>query len=54
MIKKFKNKIFKGKFTRTKMNNCIITDATLDNCELIDTDLRNLKYVRYSDFIGHN
>ncbi len=51
---KFKNKISKGKFTRTKMNNCIITDARLDNCEFVDTDLRNLKYGRYPDFIGHS
>jgi WD40 repeat protein len=36
------------------MNNCIITDAKLDNCEFIDTDLRNLKYGRYPDFIGHS
>ncbi len=54
MIKKFFKKILKGKFTRTKMNNCIITDAGLDNCEFIETDLRNLKYGRYPDFIGHS
>ncbi len=36
------------------MNNCIITDARLDNCEFIDTDLRSLKYGRYLDFIGHS
>ncbi len=36
------------------MNNCIITDARLDSCEFIDTDLRNLKYGRYPDFIGHS
>ncbi len=36
------------------MNNCIITDARLDNCEFVDTDLRNLKYGRYLDFIGHS
>jgi WD40 repeat protein len=36
------------------MNNCIITDARLDNGEFIDTDLRNLKYGRYPDFIGHS
>ncbi len=34
------------------MNNCIINDARLDNCEFVDTDLRNLKYGRYPDFIG--
>jgi WD40 repeat protein len=54
VIKKFKNKIFKSKFARTKMNNCIITDARLDNCEFVDTDLRNLKYGRYPDFISHS
>jgi WD40 repeat protein len=54
MIKKFKNKILKGKFTRTKMNNCIMTDARLDSCEFVETDLRNLKYGRYPDFIGHS
>jgi WD40 repeat protein len=53
IIKKFENKITKGKFTRTKMNNCIMTDARLDNCEFVDTNLRNLKYGRYPDFIGH-
>jgi WD40 repeat protein len=53
MIKKFKNKIIKGKFTRTKMNNSIINDARLDNCEFVETDLRNLKYGRYPDFLGH-
>ncbi len=45
--------MFKGKFTRTKMNNCIITDARLNNCEFVHTDLRNLKYGRYPDLIGH-
>ncbi len=54
MIKKCKNKIFNGKFARTKMNNCILTDARLDNCEFVDTDLINLKYGRYPDFIGHS
>ncbi len=36
------------------MNNCIMTDARLDNCEFVETDLRNLKYGRYPDFIGHS
>ncbi len=36
------------------MNNCIITDARLDNCQFVETDLRNLKYGRYPYFIGHN
>jgi WD40 repeat protein len=31
-----------------------MTDARLDNCEFIDTDLRNLKYGRYPDFKGHS
>ena len=35
------------------MNHCIITDARLDKCEFVKTDLRNLKYGRYPDFIGH-
>jgi WD40 repeat protein len=54
IIYNFKTKIIKGKFTGTKMNNCIMTDARLDNCEFVDTDLRNLKYGRYPDFIGHS
>ncbi len=36
------------------MDNCIITDARLNNCEFVDTDLRNLKYGRYLYFIGHS
>jgi WD40 repeat protein len=36
------------------MDNCIITDARFNNCEFIHTDLRNLKYGRYPDFIGHS
>jgi WD40 repeat protein len=36
------------------MNNCIITDARLNSCEFVETDLRNLKYGRYPDFIGHS
>ncbi len=36
------------------MDNCIITDTRLDNCEFFDTDLRNLKYGRYPNFIGHS
>jgi WD40 repeat protein len=31
-----------------------MTDAKLDNCEFVETDLRNLKYGRYPDFIGHS
>jgi uncharacterized protein YjbI with pentapeptide repeats len=48
-----KNKTFKGKFTRTNMNNCIIADARLNSCKFVGTDLRNLNYGRYPDFIGH-
>jgi WD40 repeat protein len=36
------------------MNNCILTDARLDECEFVETDLRNLKYGRFPDFLGHN
>jgi WD40 repeat protein len=54
IINNFKNKIIKGKFTREKMNNCIMTDARLDNCEFVETDLRNLKYGRYPDFRGNS
>jgi WD40 repeat protein len=32
----------------------MMTDARLDNCEFVETDLRNLKYGRYKDFIGHS
>jgi WD40 repeat protein len=31
-----------------------MTDASLDNCEFVETDLRNLKYGRYPDFIRHS
>jgi WD40 repeat protein len=31
-----------------------MTDARLDNCKFVDTDLRNLTYGRYPDFIGHS
>ncbi len=36
------------------MNKCMMTDARLDSCEFVDTDLRNLKYGKYPDFIGHS
>jgi WD40 repeat protein len=32
----------------------MMTDARLDSCEFVDTDLRNLKYGKYPDFIGHS
>ncbi len=35
------------------MSNCIITDARLNKCEFVDTNLRNLKYGRCADFTGH-
>jgi WD40 repeat protein len=31
-----------------------MTDARLDNCQLVETDLRNLKYGRYPDFVEHS
>jgi WD40 repeat protein len=36
------------------MNSCTLTDACLDSCDFIETDLRNLKYGRYPDFKGHS
>ncbi len=36
------------------MNNCMMTDARFDICQFVDTDLRNLKYEKYPDFIDHN
>ncbi len=36
------------------MNDCCITDALLNNCEFVGTDLRNLRYGRYPDLIGHS
>ncbi len=35
------------------MNSCILTDACLDECVFVESDLRNLKYGRYPDFLGH-
>jgi WD40 repeat protein len=36
------------------MNNSIITDARLDYCDIIESDLRNMEYGRYPDFTGHS
>jgi WD40 repeat protein len=36
------------------MNHCILTDACLDECEFVESDLTNLKYGRYPDFLGHS
>jgi WD40 repeat protein len=35
------------------MNDSLITDACLDSCKFIESDLRNIEYGRYPDFIGH-
>jgi WD40 repeat protein len=32
----------------------IITDTRLDSCDYIESDLRNIEYGRYPDFIGHS
>jgi WD40 repeat protein len=36
------------------MNDSIITDARLDSCDFIESDLRNIEYSRYPDFLGHS
>jgi WD40 repeat protein len=43
-----------GNFTHTQMRNSVITDALLDSCKFIETDLKNIKYSRYPDFEGHS
>jgi WD40 repeat protein len=35
------------------MNHSILTDTRLNNCHFIESDLRNIEYSRYPDFIGH-
>jgi WD40 repeat protein len=35
------------------MKNALISDARLNNCVFNNTDLRNLDYGRFPDFIGH-
>ncbi len=49
----YKRDLTGSKFNKTQLNKCIITDARLDSCDFIETDLRNLKYGRYTDFKGH-
>ncbi len=51
---KFINHLSLGNFSRTKLSDCNITDARLDSCVFTQSDLRNLKYGRYPDFIGHS
>jgi uncharacterized protein YjbI with pentapeptide repeats len=41
-------------FTRTSMKDSIITDAILDSCCFMESDIRNIEYSRYPDFLGHN
>jgi WD40 repeat protein len=36
------------------MKDSIITDARLDSCDFIESDIRNIEYSRYPDFIGHS
>jgi WD40 repeat protein len=35
------------------MKDSILTDARLDSCYFIESDLRNIEYSRYPDFLGH-
>jgi WD40 repeat protein len=35
------------------MKDCTITDARLESCNFIESDLKNIEYSRYPDFIGH-
>ncbi len=35
------------------MKDSIITDAILDSCDFIESDIRNIEYSRYPDFLGH-
>ncbi len=42
-----------GNFKNTLMNDSVLNDACLNQCEFIGSDLRNIKYGRYPDFIGH-
>ncbi len=39
-----------GNFTRTSIKESIITDARLDSCDFIESDMRNIEYSRYPDF----
>jgi WD40 repeat protein len=36
------------------MKNSIITDAKLDSCDFIESDLSNIEYSRYPEFLGHS
>jgi WD40 repeat protein len=36
------------------MKDSIITDAKLDSCDFIESDIRNIEYSRYPDFLGHS
>jgi WD40 repeat protein len=36
------------------MKDCVVTDARLDSCDFIESDLRNIEYSRYPDFLGHS
>jgi WD40 repeat protein len=36
------------------MNSCNLTDARLNFCNFLKSDLRNLKCGRYPDLIGHS
>jgi hypothetical protein len=45
---------FIGNFTRTSMKDSIITDARLDSCDFIESDIRNIEYSIYPDFLGHS
>jgi WD40 repeat protein len=35
------------------MNDSLLNDACLNSCKFIESDLRDIKYGRYPDFIGH-
>jgi WD40 repeat protein len=35
------------------MNDSLLTDACIDSCKFIESDLRNIQYGRYCDFLGH-
>ncbi len=36
------------------MKNSIVSDARLDSCNFIESDLSNIEYSRYPDFLGHS
>jgi uncharacterized protein YjbI with pentapeptide repeats len=41
-------------FTRTNLANCLLIDAKLDKCKFVNTNMINLKFGRYTYFIGHS